>query len=128
MLAGLINIELGASGTAFKCRNKKGGHHMKILLTVEFPPEPFNSLVRSGKVGELIGRILETIKPETAYFTDQDGKRGGIFVINVQTSSDVPAFAEPFFLNFQANCKFRILMSPEDLQKAGLDELGKKWA
>ena len=44
------------------------------------------------------------------------------------TPSDVPAFAEPFFLNFQANCKFRILMSPEDLQKAGLEELGKKWA
>ena len=82
---------------------------------------------RSGKVDEIIGRILETIKPETAYFIEQDGKRGGIFV-NVQTPSDVPAFAEPFFLNFQASCKFRILMSPEDLQKAGLEELGKKWA
>lgn len=101
---------------------------MKMLLTVEFPHEPFNSLVRSGKAGEIIGRILETIKPEAAYFTEQDGKRGGIFVVDVQTQSDVPAFAEPFFLNFQADCKFRILMSPEDLQKAGLDELGKKWA
>ena len=101
---------------------------MKMLLTVEFPLEPFNSLVRSGKVGEIIGRILETIKPETAYFTEQDGNRGGIFVINVQNPSDIPSFSEPFFLNFQANCKFRILMSPEDLQKAGLEELGKKWA
>ena len=102
---------------------------MKMMLTVEFPHEPFNSLVRSGKAGETIGRILETIKPEVAYFTEQDGKRGGIFVINVQTPSDVPAFAEPFFLlSFQADCKFRIVMSPEDLQKAGLEELGKKWA
>ncbi len=98
-----------------------------MLLTVEFPLEPFNSLVSSGMVGEIIGRILETIKPEIAYFTEQDGKRGGIFVIDVQASSDVPAFAEPFFLNFQASCKFRILMSPEDLQKAGLEEIGKKW-
>ena len=101
---------------------------MRMLLTCEFPLEPFNSLVRNGKVGEIIGRILETIKPETAYFTEQDGKRGAIFVVNVQTPSDVPAFAEPFFLNLQASCKFRILMSPEDLQKAGLEELGKKWA
>lgn len=102
---------------------------MKMLLTVEFPNEPFNALVRSGKVGEIIGRILDTIKPETAYFTEQDdGKRGGIFVVNLQDSSDVPALAEPFFLKFQANCKFRILMSPDDLQKAGLEELGKKWA
>jgi len=101
---------------------------MKMLLAVEFPPEPFNSLVRSGKAGEIIGRILETIKPETAYFTEQDGKRGGMFIVDVQTPSDVPVFAEPFFLNFEASCKFRILMSPEDLQKANIEEIGKKWA
>ena len=101
---------------------------MRMLLIVDFPPEPFNSLVKSGKVGEIIGRIIETIKPETAYFTEQDGKRGGIFVIDLQKPSDVPSFAEPFFLNFQASCKFRILMSPEDLQNAGLEEIGKKWA
>ena len=100
---------------------------MKMLLTVEFPHEPFNTLVRSGKAGEVIARILETIKPEAAYFTEQDGKRGGIFVVDVQQPSDVPAFAEPFFLNFQADCRFRIAMSPDDLQKAGLEELGNKW-
>ena len=84
--------------------------------------------MRSGKVGEVIGRILESIKPEIAYFTEQNGKRSGIFVINVKTPSDVPLFAEPFFLNFQATCKFRVLLSPEDLQTAGLDDLGKKWS
>jgi hypothetical protein len=101
---------------------------MKMLLNVEFPPEPFNALVRSGKAGEVIGNILETIKPESAYFTEQDGHRGGFFVVDVKNPSDVPFFAEPFFLKFQATCKFRILMSPADLQKAGLDDLGKKWA
>lgn len=100
---------------------------MRMLLTVEIPHEPFNSHVRSGKAGEIIGRILESIKPESAYFTEQDGKRGGLFVINVNAPSDIPAFAEPFFLHFQANCKFRIAMTPEDLQMAGLNELGKKW-
>jgi hypothetical protein len=100
---------------------------MRMLLSVEFPHEPFNSLVRSGKAGEIIGRILESIKPESAYFTEQDGKRGGTLVINVNAPSDIPAFAEPFFLNFQANCKFRIAMTPADLQMAGLNELGKKW-
>jgi hypothetical protein len=98
-----------------------------MLLNVEIPHEPFNSLVRSGKAGEIIGRILESIKPESAYFTEQDGTRGGVFVINVKAPSDIPAFAEPFFLHFQANCKFRIAMTPEDLQTAGLNELGKTW-
>ena len=101
---------------------------MKMLLTVEFPLEPFNSLVRSGKAGEILERILETIKPEAAFFTEQDGKRGGIFVVNVKNPSDVPVFAEPFFLKLNASCRFRIVMSPEDLQKASLGDLGKKWA
>jgi hypothetical protein len=34
---------------------------------------------------------------------------------------------EPFFLNFNADCEFSVAMSPEDLGKAGLEDLGKKW-
>ncbi len=56
------------------------------------------------------------------YFTEQDKTRCGIFLIDVQSASDIPAFAEPYFLSFEANCKFRIVMSPEDLQKAGRQE------
>ena len=82
---------------------------MKMLLSVAIPHEPFNSLVKKGKAGEILGQILEMIKPAAAYFTEQDGKRGGVFVVDVQSASDVPALAEPFFLNFQADCKFRIL-------------------
>lgn len=100
---------------------------MKMLLIVQFPHEPFNSYVKNGSVGKLIEQVLESIEPESAYFTEQDGKRAGIFVIDLQSASDVPRFAEPFFLNFEASCEFRILMSSEDLQNAGLEALGKKW-
>ncbi|WP_367374986.1 panthothenate synthetase [Pseudomonas lini] len=100
---------------------------MKMLLMVEFPHEPFNALVRSGKIGEIMNRVLETIKPETAYFTEQDGMRSGIFLIDVEDPSEIPGYAEPFFLNFQANCKFRVVMSAQNLQDAGLEELGKAW-
>ena len=101
---------------------------MRMMLTVEMPHEPFNSLVRSGKAGEVLKNILETIKPEAAYFTEHDGKRGGVFLVNVQNASEVPALSEPFFLKFNADCKFRVVMSPEDLQKAGLEQIGRKWA
>ncbi|MGA8279138.1 MAG: hypothetical protein WB784_13265 [Rhodanobacteraceae bacterium] len=101
---------------------------MKMLFTVEFPHEPFNTLVRTGKAGEVIDRVLQSIKPEVAYFTEHEGHRGGLFVVEVKDGSEIPAIAEPFFLNFEANCKFRIVMSPDDLKNAGLDELGKTWA
>lgn len=101
---------------------------MRMLLTVTFPPEPFNTAVRSHTAGTVIHRILEETKPESAYFTELGGHRGATLVVNVNEPSDVPALAEPWFLNFNAACEFRIAMSPEDLQKAGLEELGKKWA
>ncbi len=101
---------------------------MRMLLKVRMPHEPFNTLVRQGKAGAILGRILDDIKPEAVYFSEQDGKRGGIFIVDVKEPSRVPSIAEPFFLQFNAECQFQIVMSPEDLKKAGLDELGKKWA
>jgi hypothetical protein len=101
---------------------------MRMLLTVTFPPEPFNAAVRNGTAGAVIQRILEESKPEVVYFTERDGNRGATLVVNVNEPSDVPVLAEPWFLNFNASCEFRIAMSPADLQTAGLEELGKKWA
>ena len=49
-------------------------------------------------------------------------------IVNVEDPSKVPAFAEPWFLLFNADCEFHIVMTPADLAKAGLDTLGKKWA
>jgi hypothetical protein len=100
---------------------------MRVLMDVRCPIEPFNSLVRNGKAGEIIGKILAELEPEAAYFTEHDGRRGAVLVVNLESASQIPAFAEPWFLNFNAECEFRIAMTPEDLQKAGLAELGKKW-
>ena len=101
---------------------------MKMLMNVRIPHEPFNTLVREGKANVIIRRILDDVKPESIYFTEQGGRRGAVAVIDVADSSRIPFFAEPFFINFNADCEFRIAMSPEDLGKAGLDELGKKWS
>jgi hypothetical protein len=49
---------------------------MRMLLNVQMPHEPFNTMVRNGKAGAALGRILDEIKPEAAYFTEQNGKRG----------------------------------------------------
>ena len=37
---------------------------MKMLVNVILPIEPFNSMVRNGSVGEIIGRVIDDIKPE----------------------------------------------------------------
>ena len=67
-------------------------------------------------------------KPEAIYFTEVEGHRGAIMIVNVDDPSKVPMFAEPWFLTFNADLEFRVAMTPEDLARAGLDALGKKWA
>jgi hypothetical protein len=100
---------------------------MRMLLDVQFPLEPFNTLVRKGTAGDVIKKVLGEIKPEAVYFTAREGKRGGILVVDLSDASKIPALAEPFFLNFGATVALYPCMTPEDLGKAGLDELGKKW-
>jgi hypothetical protein len=101
---------------------------MRFLLKINIPNEPFNTLVREGTAGQKIGNILEETKPESIYFSEQDGQRGAIAVYNIENNSDVPAISEPWFLSFNASVQFNVAMTPEDLGKAGLDALGKKWA
>jgi hypothetical protein len=100
---------------------------MRMLMHVKMPHEPFNSLVRKGTAGATIKRILDDIKPEAAYFTEFDGRRGAILIVDAADPSKVPALSEPFFLAFGADVHFHIVMSPEDLGRAGLDALGSKW-
>src|SRR5438309_527698 len=100
---------------------------MRMLLNISLPHEPFNTAVKDGTADAKMAKILEAAKPEAAYFTEQCGRRTAILIVDVADPSKVPSLAEPWFLTFQADVEFRIVMSPEDLQKAGLDDLGKKW-
>jgi hypothetical protein len=101
---------------------------MRMLLNVSFPHEPFNELVRKGKIGATLDGILKGINPEAVYFTEHDGKRAAIIIVDVKEPSSVPAIAEPFFLKFQADLRFQIVMNPEELAKSGIDKLAKKWS
>lgn len=100
---------------------------MRILLNVTFPHEPFNTLVREGLAGETIGRILDELKPEAAYFTERGGHRSAILILNLADPSKVPSLAEPWFLTFNADCEFKVVMTPDDLARADLDNIGRKW-
>ena len=100
---------------------------MRMLLDITIPHEPFNTLVRNGTVGQKIKEILDDLKPEAVYFSEYDGLRGAVVVVDVPDASAIPKIAEPWFLTFEADVMFRIAMTPDDLAKANLDQLGKKW-
>ncbi|HXC98916.1 MAG TPA: panthothenate synthetase [Verrucomicrobiae bacterium] len=101
---------------------------MKVLMTVRLPHQPFNEAVKAGNAGAKLNRILEAIKPEAVYFTEHGGVRGAVLVVEMTDASKIPSLAEPWFLTFEADVEFRIAMTPDDLKRGGLDEIGKKWA
>ena len=100
---------------------------MRMMMLVQYPLEPFNAMVRNGSTGPTMMKILDEIKPEAAYFTEREGCRGCVLIVDVAKPTDVPRLAEPWFLNFNASVEFRVCMLPQDLAQADLNALGKKW-
>ena len=101
---------------------------MRIMLNVKIPHAPFNAAVKDGTAGAKLQRIMAAIKPEAIYFTEQNGGRGAVVIVDMADPSKIPALAEPWFLTFNAEVEFRVVMTPDDLGKAGLDKLGKEWS
>ena len=101
---------------------------MRMILHAKIPHEKFNAAVRDGSVGGKVKKILDETKAEAVYFTNYDGHRGAIMILNIEDSSEVPKFAEPWFLSFNADVEFHVAMTPEELGRPGLEKLEKKWS
>lgn len=91
---------------------------MRMMMKVSIPVETGNEMVRKGILGSTIQKALADIKPEAAYFAEEDGRRTGFVFFDMTDSSQLPAIAEPFFLAFNATVTLRPAMNAADLEKA----------
>ena len=92
---------------------------MRMMLTATIPHEPCNSLIRANKLGPILKRILDELKPEAVYFTELEGTRGVVLIAEVPDPSRIPSLAEPFFSQFQ--CR----LPHPDLHDAGRPGQGR---
>ncbi len=102
---------------------------MRCLLKVSIPTEIGNERVMDGSLGRTIESILNDIRPEAAYFAEEQGVRTGFIFCDIKDQSEIPAMAEPWFLAFGARVELHPAMNLSDLKKAapGFERAIKKY-
>ena len=103
------------------CSSKAQGRKADAnVLRVSIPVEAGNAAAKAGTLGSTVEKIVADLKPEAAYFfNDDNGNRSGSIVFDLKDSSQIPAVAEPWYLAFNAKVSFRPVMNPQDLATAG---------
>lgn len=92
---------------------------MRMMLRASMPSEVANRMVQEGTLGSTIERILHDLKPEAAYFAEENGERTAYIFFEMQQSSELVAIAEPWFLAFNSKITVRPAMNQQDLAAAG---------
>ncbi len=105
---------------------KEESKTVKMIMQFQLPPDKFNEAVLDGTAGQKMAKIMETQNRKQLITQRETGNMEAF--IELDDPSQIPFYAEPFFLYFDAQVEFFPFMTPEDLMRAGLDELGRTWS
>ena len=103
---------------------------MRCLLKVSIPVGTGNAAISDGSLPRTIESILADLRPEAAYFAEDDGQRTGFIFFDLKDPAQIPAVAEPWFLAFDAHIEFHPAMNLDDLKKAtpGIEKAVKNYS
>ena len=97
---------------------------MRMMMKVQIPVDKGNVSIKDGSLPNVVMGSLERLKPESAYFGTERGKRTAFIVFDMKDVSDMPSIAEPFFDQLNAEVTFTPVMTADDL-KAGLQKAAR---
>jgi hypothetical protein len=89
---------------------------MRMMMTVQIPTKPGNAAIKDGSLPQIVGKALETLNAEAAYFTSEEGMRTALIFFDMADSSDIPTAAEPFFMGLDAKITFAPVMNVDEMR------------
>ena len=92
---------------------------MRVLARVSVPMEKESRAPNSEAFPETMRSAMERLKPESAYFFEEDGKRECLFVFNL----DIPSLLKPLFPHLGASFHVTPVMNAAEF---GLGAAGKQ--
>jgi hypothetical protein len=98
---------------------------MRVLLKALMDVEAGNEAIKSGAMSEALGKLMDELQPEAAYFVADGGKRAAYVVFDLKELSQIPSVVEPLFHVVNASVEIQPAMNVDDLQ-AGIQQWARQ--
>jgi hypothetical protein len=95
---------------------------MRVMAKISMPVGAANQAIKDHRIAGIMQRAAERWKPEAMYFGSFDGRRTAFVIFDMSDPSDMPPFAEPFFMELEADVEMSPVMNGADLER-GLSQI-----
>lgn len=90
---------------------------MKFLIKFQLSIEHGNKVAQDPNTMNKLDEFMNKMKVEYSYFLLEDGKRTGVFIVNIDNTDMIPSFTEPILQEFNANVDIYPIMGYQELKK-----------
>ncbi|MFJ8017457.1 hypothetical protein [Streptomyces sp. NPDC096339] len=90
---------------------------MRVMLRAHIDTAAGNEAIKSGALPQAIKKLMDTVKPEAAYFGLHEGVRSCWMVFELEDSWRLPPLFEDMFMQFNAEIEVGPVMNAEELAK-----------
>lgn len=89
---------------------------MRMMVTARLPVVKGSDMIKNGGLPKVVQATLERIKPESAYFYAENGRRTMRVVFDLKAELDMVPCLEPLMMELDADLEVTPVMTIEDLQ------------
>jgi hypothetical protein len=90
---------------------------MRFLIHAKIPTEDGNKMVQDPNFLKKLEEYTNKVKAEAAYFFEASGNRVAAFIVDIQSTDQIPILVEPLFSGMGAHVQLHPVMSLDDLKK-----------